>query len=347
MIVPAYNASHYLPDCLASLDRQTDNDFECVFVDDGSTDDTASILNEYATSHYHTQVLHGPNQGLLLARRRGLCEAKGDYVVFLDSDDCLKENALEEISNCLDKTGADIVAFHSSRNADYSTEDDTTTLEAGLYEGEKYQLVKEHVCRGRFNSMWGKAFRRSSLDLNANYEPYKGLMHGEDLLQILPIVDRSGSLVQMHDTLYFYRPNEGSSTAKYRASQLRDITIVNRRLREYATVWGGGCPEAAVIGETNSYVYLLKISELSDASDQDKETAFENIRLVMETEGVFERAEGAHLRPDNKLILNALHSEKRLAARAIVIAAEKLKGKVLEVGKRSDFEHVIQRLGFR
>lgn len=347
IILPAYNAERYLPECLASIEQQTAQDFECIFIDDGSSDATADLLDAFASSHARVSVIHGPNNGLLLARRRGLLEAQGEYVVFIDADDCFRADTLEIVSNAIEENSPDIVAFHSSRKMDFSTTDDTTTLNAGVYEGERYASVQEHVCRGRFNNMWGKAFRRQCVDLEADYERFRGLMHGEDLFQILPIVDRSVSFEQLDDVLYFYRPNEASSTANYKESQLKDIVTVNRCLRRYADKWGERCHEAAVIGEVNSYVYLLKMSELSTSSPVSKEEAFNEIRLAMTDEGVFKRSAGAGIRPDNKLILKALKDGNRDLARIVAISAERIKGAALLSGRRSRLEHTVERFGFR
>ena len=72
IIVPAYNAERYLPECLASVDAQTFRDYEVIIVDDGSTDETSCIADTYAQSKCNVTVLHRENEGPLLARRAGL-----------------------------------------------------------------------------------------------------------------------------------------------------------------------------------------------------------------------------------------------------------------------------------
>lgn len=347
LIIPAFNAERFLHECLSSVEMQTFKDYELLLIDDGSTDETATIMDSYAADHDGVHVYHGPNEGPLLARRRGLAAAKGDYIVFLDADDCLRADALKIIEVSLLGTDADIVSFHCSRKADYSTADDTSALSEGLYVGERYELVKEHVCRGRFNNLWGKAYRSSCLDSEFDYSAFKGLMHGEDLFQILPIIGNSSSLCQLSEVLYYYRPNEESSTARYKTSQLNDAVIVGRRLNDFALAWDGGCIEAAGIGECNLYVYLLKMSELSDAISEDKQLAFSEIRKAMRQEGLFERVRDIKLRPDNRLILWALEKGNRSLARIIAILAEGIKGAAIGAGRRNRLERTINRLGFK
>lgn len=326
IIISAYNAERYLGECLSSVSLQSFDNYEVILVDDGSTDSTLSLVEGFARKANNATVLTGENQGLLLARRRGLLHAKGEYVVFLDADDCLRYDALEIIDNAIKRTDADIVSFLFSREKDFSGNGlNRDGLPEGLYNGVRFELVKEYVCKGRFNNLWGKAIRLSCIDLDATYGAYKGLMHGEDLFQLLPIVDSCKSLAQLDDTLYFYRPNESSSTSCYKSSQLEDIVQVNRRLVEYAIRWGDTCHSKAILGETNQYFYLLKLSELSDSDDRVKKDNFLSISSVMSQEDVFSRARGERLRLDNRLLIIALEHGWRTLASFVVHLVEVLK----------------------
>lgn len=326
IIIPAYNAERYLSECLSSVSLQSFDNYEVILIDDGSTDSTLSLVEDFALRANNATVLTGENQGLLLARRRGLLHAKGEYVVFLDADDCLRYDALEILDKAIKKTDADIVSFLFSREKDFSGNGfNRDKLPEGLYNGAQFKLVKEYVCKGRFNNLCGKAIRLSCIDLDATYEAYKGLMHGEDLLQLLPIVDSCASLAQLDDVLYYYRPNESASTACYKSSQLVDIVQVNRRLAEYAARWGDACRSMAILGETNQYFYVLKLSELSDSDDREKEANFSSISAAMSQESVFSRARRESLRFDNRLLAIALEHNWRTLASVVVHFVEVLK----------------------
>lgn len=326
IIIPAYNAERYLSECLSSVSLQSFDNYEVILIDDGSTDSTLSLVEDFALRANNATVLTGENQGLLLARRRGLLHAKGEYVVFLDADDCLRYDALEILDKAIKKTDADIVSFLFSREKDFSGNGfNRDKLPEGLYNGAQFELVKEFVCKGRFNNLCGKAIRLSCIDLDATYEAYKGLMHGEDLLQLLPIVDSCASLAQLDVVLYYYRPNESASTACYKSSQLEVIVQVNRRLAEYAARWGDACRSMAILGETNQYFYVLKLSELSDSDDREKEANFSSISAAMSQEDVFSRARGERLRFDNRLLAIALEHNWRSLASFVVHLVEVLK----------------------
>lgn len=326
VVIPVFNCESFLNDALDSVLSQDYRDFEVIVVDDGSSDDSGAIADAYAAAHGNVYILHDLNQGLLLARRKGLLHAKGEYVLFLDADDQFKAGTFARIAQVINDTGADIVSFRLSREPSFTIpHGGIGGLEAGFYGIGAYWRVKEHVCKGRFNNLCGKAFRLSCVDVGAPYEAYEGLMHGEDLFQLLPIIDAAGSLAQIDDVLYFYRPNEGSSTAKYKSSQLSDIVLVNRRLKDYARRWGDSCQSTAVCGESDQYFYLLKMSELGSDPSEEKAAAFDEIRRAMFEEDVFDRMRGVSIRVDNRALAFCIAHGWHGVARAVVGAVEAMK----------------------
>ena len=178
-------------------------------------------------------------------------------MVFLDADDALRDDALEIISRCIDETGADIVSFRFSRREDFSTKDDLAFLPEGFYGGEDYGLFEKAVCAGLSNSLCGKAIRLCRIDVDAAYGAYARLMLAEDLLQLLPIADAAGSFARIEDVLYFYRPNEASSTAAFKHSYIDNTERVARRLLKYGGRWGMG--DEAMGGALRLYVSLSKM----------------------------------------------------------------------------------------
>ena len=97
VIVPVYQVEAYLPQCIDSILAQTFRDFELILVDDGSQDRSGAICDEYAGRDERVRVLHKENGGLSDARNAGLEQAKGDYFLFVDSDDFIAPMMLEQI----------------------------------------------------------------------------------------------------------------------------------------------------------------------------------------------------------------------------------------------------------
>ena len=95
IIIPMYNTEAFIKDCLDSLVAQTFSDFEVIIIDDGSTDESARIAASFASSDARFRLIGQPNKGLSEARNTGLKIMRGDYVMFIDSDDCVAPNFLE------------------------------------------------------------------------------------------------------------------------------------------------------------------------------------------------------------------------------------------------------------
>lgn len=111
VIIPVYNVQDYLAECLDSVLAQTFADFEAVCVNDGSSDSSRAILENYACNDNRIVIVNKENGGLSSARNAGLNIAQGSYVCFLDSDDTLCENALQVIVETFEKGNADVVTF--------------------------------------------------------------------------------------------------------------------------------------------------------------------------------------------------------------------------------------------
>lgn len=109
VIVPAYNAEKYLERCLDSVAAQTMTDFECIIVDDGSTDRTGAIADDYAQNDPRFKVIHQPNGGVSVARQTGIDSATGVYTIQFDADDWVEANMLEELLAAAEKKDADMV----------------------------------------------------------------------------------------------------------------------------------------------------------------------------------------------------------------------------------------------
>ena len=108
VIIPVYNVEQYLHKCIDSILEQTFQNFELILVDDGSTDNSGKICDEYAIKDKRIIVIHQNNAGVSAARNTGLDSAKGEYIYFLDSDDWIESNALELLISLIEKNNLDL-----------------------------------------------------------------------------------------------------------------------------------------------------------------------------------------------------------------------------------------------
>lgn len=109
IIIPIYNASQYLNKCIQSIVNQSYKDFECILIDDGSSDGSEIICDQWEKKDSRIRVIHQPNQGVSKARNRGLAEAQGKYITLIDSDDWIDSNYLNTLLRPIEEYNVDLV----------------------------------------------------------------------------------------------------------------------------------------------------------------------------------------------------------------------------------------------
>ena len=143
VIVPIYNSKDYLSRCLDSILKQTLEDMEIIFVDDGSTDSSPAILQEYAKKDPRIRVITKKNQGLVAARKTGVKEAAGKYIGYVDSDDWIEPDMYETLCQYAQSNQADMVTSGYIFEGNYvSIHYDE--IPEGLYEGENMDFLREN-----------------------------------------------------------------------------------------------------------------------------------------------------------------------------------------------------------
>lgn len=114
-IVPCFNAENSIRTCINSILAQTYKNFEIIIIDDGSTDNTPQILDDYSAKYSCIKVYHFPNAGVSYSRRRGITLATGDYLIFIDSDDTINQNLLQELHSVIIKHDfPDIIRYQAN-----------------------------------------------------------------------------------------------------------------------------------------------------------------------------------------------------------------------------------------
>lgn len=221
IIIPVYNVENYIKECIDSVLNQEDFDMygvEIILVDDGSTDKSSRICDEYSEKYTFVKVCHQNNRGLLQARRTGYSNACGEYILNLDSDDFLNPNALKSLDEIIRKTHADIIFYNLSvlQNGNikpYYFDVFTTDHYCGL---SKSQILDSYF---RSNipvvtSMAGKAIKFSCIDITKDYSLHGKLSFGEDTLQTAEVISNASTFIYLNSSLYVYRIGSGM-TAKF------------------------------------------------------------------------------------------------------------------------------------
>lgn len=233
IIVPVYNVEKYLRKCLDSITNQTKKEIEIIFVNDGSTDNSLKILEEYEKADNRIKIISQKNQGLGAARNTGLKAAytsNSKYIYFIDSDDYISYDYLEKMYNIAEKTNADIVVndnimkFYDNNKKEMSNEI-LKKVENGIYN------IDADFIQSMCPNVWSKLYKKELILKNNIIFP-TGLIH-EDLCfnyKLLPYLTKA---VQYNTSNYFYRQREGSLTNQKKKIYSFDSIKIFQNIYEY------------------------------------------------------------------------------------------------------------------
>lgn len=233
VIVPVYNARKYLQCCVDSVLAQTFCDFELLLVDDGSRDGSDAICDAIASGDPRIRVLHKKNGGVSSARNAGLDTAKGEYVLFLDSDDYLDPRFLEKTVGWSAERGCDIVAV-GAVTISGDIERKRVVIPEWI-DTASDKLSQREYCRlldcCYISSCWGNLIRRDYIG-HSRFE--SGCAFGEDLRFMFGLLEKPGKLLAVPEAFYYYRNNPESATKHFDRKKIKDVISTYMMLNDFA-----------------------------------------------------------------------------------------------------------------
>ncbi|MGG3640564.1 glycosyltransferase [Bacillus gobiensis] len=227
VIIPIYNVERFLIKCLDSVIYQTFNNIEIIAINDGSTDRSGRLLDDYKKIHTNIKVIHKSNEGLSETRNKGLKLAKGEYVVFIDSDDYISSDMIESMYKKAIKTQAEIVI--SKVIYEYPDGKQISMFKRDFNEIETidgYEAIKR-FWNGEINGhCWNKLIKRD-LMINSGIHFPVGKYY-EDAPTLINLLQQAKKISFSNKGLYYYLQREGSITKKHTLDSLCDqIEIIN------------------------------------------------------------------------------------------------------------------------
>ena len=211
IVVPIYNASLYLEQCVKSLMMQTNQNIEFLFVDDASSDNSLdllnSLLNQYPTRRNNCKIyVNDINKGVAFCRRLGMKNASGDYIIHVDSDDYVAPDFIEKmVCRALD-TQSDVVICNFSKV--YEKKIKTNSNFQVL---DRSELIKCLLIGTAHNALWNKLVKRSIITEN-NLYPDDSFRLLEDKSITFRIIYFAKKIAFINEPIYFYRKRENSLT---------------------------------------------------------------------------------------------------------------------------------------
>lgn len=217
IVVPVYNVQDYLEECLNSILAQHYADYEVICVDDGSTDNSPLILEDYAQKDTRIRIIHKENGGLVSARKAGIEAARGTYATYVDSDDWIAPDMYETMMKVVMETGADIVTSGVIIEYPSGSVVELEEMETGLYRGtglnERFypQMIDTQAFFVQNVSMHlvQKVFRTDLLKRNQLQVPEE-VEVCEDAACTYPCFLEAESVFVMNSAFYHYRIRENS-----------------------------------------------------------------------------------------------------------------------------------------
>lgn len=228
IIIPVYNVEQYIRKCMDSIMNQSFSDFEVIVVDDETPDNSMQIVQEFVERYPDKiQVIHQKNTRQGGARNRGVLEARGEYILFVDSDDYVHTDMLQTVNTRLEETPCDILVFRFagvSEKDELLWESDFKGLKPGLYHPSEYaQILRLHigpVC---------KAFRRSFYVESGVRFPEK-LLYEDGITRLLHA--KASSVGICDDCLYYYVQSSQSTMRTGISERMLDILTITDIVRD-------------------------------------------------------------------------------------------------------------------
>lgn len=302
VIVPVYNTEAFLPQCLDSLRRQTLEDIEFLLINDGSTDDSGRIMDEFADRDPRFRVIHQENRGFAGSRNRGLAEARGEFLGFVDSDDWIDPAMYSRLWECVSSDPETDIAQCSFRHEfvgegaslphDNRMVRKALTRSGGRLRGAESLLLDD-------GTIWNRIYRREMIVTNGlEFDP--AMTFGEDVYFAWTALISARRIAAIPECFYHYRANRPGSQVASRDRRIfayfRTMEGFDRYIAEHS------------LEVLRPWVNHLKLSYLTWGCErllpELHREYFDEFRAFLERSGVTERAPIAYPPSSGDLMYN-------------------------------------------
>lgn len=273
VIIPIYNVEQYLKQCLDSVINQTYRNLEIILVDDGSTDKSGLICDEYSQKDKRIKVIHKKNEGVAVARNTGLDNCSGEYITFVDSDDVIDIFFFERLYKLSKNYNADITIGKHIELKEQSQYSFSSDVDNGELIERKELYRKIFLQEGTDAFLWAKLYKKNIFD---NIRCLDGEIY-EDIRIIDKIIEKCNIIVYTNYTGYCYIQHKGSITHGKMSDKYMSCIKAAEDLLELAKNKYPEIEYAAIRKYIYANYHVLGLSVLSDKYDNISKQLKENI----------------------------------------------------------------------
>jgi len=283
IVVPVYKVEKYIEKCVNSLINQTYKNIEIILVDDGSPDNCGDICDEFALKDKRIKVIHKKNGGLSDARNKGTDNVTGDYVMYVDSDDYIKENSCEELVKVINKTNADVICYnYNTVDEEYISLTKNVPFNSGntkkIIELTYEEAILDNIYRKNIRNEAGSRICKKYIVEKIQFP--KGML-AEDFAVLYKFLKEAKKIVHFDYQIYNYLQRKDSIMGQKNKKLYKDIYTTEKLFyKETKKI----CSETNDIiqNENRHFKLLVKIFSKIYSRDDDLEIQEELINDIRE-----------------------------------------------------------------
>lgn len=271
IIVPIYNSEKYLETCLNSIVSQMWENYELILINDGSTDNSGLICDNFSNIYDNITVIHKKNEGVSIARNLGLEIAKGKYIVFCDADDIIDKEIYNVLISTMNNNNVDFCACKYTQSIEeFNNKSNKNILLELIIADGMFEKILEDTNTGGF--LWNKVFLREIIQANPKIRFDEDIFIQEDELFVLKYLCRCRLMYYIDNVYYYYRENLAG--ALHQNISNRQLSTIDANTRIFNIL--ESCVESNVILNSawnrllHTYSYYFKKVIFSKLSDKKK-----------------------------------------------------------------------------
>ena len=257
VLIPVYNAGKYLRKCIDSVLNQSFCDFELILCDDCSMDNSKEICDEYCERDERVRVIHKKtNEGNYAARRTLLENAKGKYILFVDADDWIRPETIQQTVDFAEARNVDVVMFGhqivSDRESFISDRCHLFLDQCVLLGDDLKSVYMKFVSSNQMNYLWDKLIRKECFASdNQDVETLRRNFAGSDKLMMTSVLRNIVSFSYLDVPLYFYRMSSSGMGRNFRKEKLQDLIYVGNTVKSFMREKLSGEPQVMALYNAN------------------------------------------------------------------------------------------------